>query len=44
MKNRRSIRNYTEKPVTKETIGRIISAAYFAPTAARIQGYQIIVV
>jgi len=44
MKNRRSIRNFTKKPVTKETIDRIISAAYFAPTAARIQGYHIIVV
>ncbi|MHA2298256.1 MAG: nitroreductase family protein [Candidatus Hodarchaeales archaeon] len=44
MKDRRSIRNYTFEPVRKEAIERIISAAYRAPSAARVQGYQIIVV
>lgn len=44
MKDRRSIRNYIDKPLPIEAIDRIISAAYFAPSAARMQGYQIIVV
>ena len=44
MRERRSIRNFKETPVSRETIERIISAAYFAPTAARRQGFHIIVV
>ena len=44
MKKRRSIRNFTKESVPNEIIIRIISTAYFAPTAARMQGYQIIVI
>jgi len=44
MKERRSIRNFIEAPVSKEIIDRIILAAYYAPTAARRQGFKIIVI
>ncbi|MCP4604102.1 MAG: hypothetical protein GY847_26865 [Proteobacteria bacterium] len=44
MEDRRTIRNYTGEPVSIAEIKRIIQAAYFAPSAAKVQGFQIVVV
>ncbi len=44
MKNRRSIRTFTNEPIPVDVTNKVISAAYFAPSAARRYGFQIIVV
>lgn len=44
IKKRRSIRAFTEKPVSKQTIIKLIDCARFAPTARNIQPWQFIVV
>ena len=42
--NRRSIREYSEKPVEKEKLARIFEAGRLAPTAHNAQDWQIIIV
>lgn len=42
--DRRSIREYSEKPVEKEKIARIFEAGRLAPTAHNAQDWQIIIV
>jgi len=41
---RRSIRKFTEKPITKEIIKKIIAAGMQAPTACDNRGYEFIVI
>ena len=41
---RRSIRKYKDIPIEWETLGRIIEAGSFAPSAGNIQNYRFIVV
>ena len=43
-KKRHSVRKYTNKPVEKEKLDKIIEAAHVAPTAANIQPVKIFVV
>jgi nitroreductase len=42
--NRRSIREYSEKPVEKEKLARILEAGRLAPTARNQQDWRIIIV
>lgn len=42
--NRRSIRAYTDEPVPRETIERLLAAAMSAPSAADEQPWQFIVI
>ncbi len=44
MKNRRSIRSYTNERIPVDVTNKVISAAYFAPSAARRYGFDIVVV
>jgi nitroreductase len=44
IKTRRSIRNYTDEPVSKETINDIIYAGRFAPSAENRQPWRFIVI
>ncbi len=44
MKNRRSIRTFTNEQIPVDVTYKVISAAYFAPSAARRYGFQIVVV
>lgn len=44
MRDRRSIRKFSNEPVSTEALSQIITTAYFAPTAANAQGFLIIVV
>lgn len=44
MENHRSIRSYTEEPVSDETLDMIINAAQHAPTSINGQGLSIIVI
>ena len=41
---RRSIRSYTEQPITEEALEKILEAAMYAPTARNTQSWQFIVV
>lgn len=41
---RRSIRTYTDKPVDKEIIEKIINAGIWAPSACNVQGWRFIVI
>jgi nitroreductase len=41
---RRSIRAYTDKPITKEALETIVDAARFAPTARGVQPWEFIVI
>jgi nitroreductase len=44
MMNRRSIRKYTDAPVTDEQITKILEAAMMAPSAGNAQPWQFVVV
>lgn len=44
LKLRRSIREYSDKPLPKEAIERIIDAARFAPTARNVQPWEFVVI
>jgi nitroreductase len=44
IKVRRSIREYKNKPVSKEVLEKIIDAARFAPTARGVQPWEFIVI
>lgn len=44
LKNRRSIRNFTNKPVSKNDINLIIDAARLAPSANNVQPWEFIIV
>lgn len=44
IKNRRSIRNFTDEPITKEVVNKIIEAAIYAPSACNQQGWKFIVI
>lgn len=44
IKIRRSIREYTDKPLTKEMLKEIVDAARFAPTARGIQPWEFIII
>ncbi len=44
IQNRRSIRKYTDQPVTEEQIREILEAAFWAPTAVNRQEWRFVVV
>jgi len=44
IKERRSIRKYTDKKIPEETIQKIIEAAGWAPSACNIQGWKFIII
>ena len=44
IKNRRSIRAFTDEPVTDEEIEKLIDAARWAPSAGNIQPWEFIIV
>ncbi len=44
IKLRRSIREYQDKPISREDIEKIIGAARYAPTARNIQPWEFVVV
>jgi nitroreductase len=44
IENRRSVREYGEKPVQKESLARILEAGRLAPTARNQQDWRILVV
>ena len=44
IKNRRSIRKYTDEPVTDEQVTKILEAAMMAPSAGNAQPWQFVVV
>ena len=43
IKTRRSIRNYEEKPVLKETISKIVEAGIWAPSSLNRQPWRFVV-
>jgi nitroreductase len=44
IRNRRSIRQFTDQVVSKEMISKLVEAARMAPTAGNAQAYQMVVV
>ncbi len=44
IKTRRSVREYKDKPIAKDTLKRIVDAARFAPTARGVQPWEFIVI
>lgn len=44
MKMRRSIREYQNRPISKEALERLIDVARFAPTARNVQPWEFIVI
>lgn len=44
MKIRRSIREYKDKPISKDILEKLIDAARFAPTARNVQPWEFIVI
>jgi len=44
LKTRRSIREYSNEPIAKEILEKIIDAARFAPTARNVQPWEFIVI
>ena len=44
VKTRRSVREYTDRPIPKDVLERIVDAARFAPTARNVQPWEFIVV
>lgn len=44
MKIRRSVREYKDKPISKEMLEKMIDAARFAPTARNVQPWEFIVI
>jgi nitroreductase len=43
LKTRRSVREYSDKEITKELLEKIVDAARFAPTARNVQPWEFIV-
>ena len=44
IRNRRSVRSYTDKPVERDKIERLLQAASFAPSASNRQEWRFVVV
>ncbi|MFC1804423.1 nitroreductase family protein [Candidatus Omnitrophota bacterium] len=44
IKNRRSIREYQDKPIPKDALEKLVDAARFAPTARGVQPWEFIVI
>lgn len=44
LKNRRSVRKYTEQPIDPETIKTILTAALMSPASKRTNGWEFVVV
>ena len=44
IKTRRSIRNFTDQPVSFELIKKIIKLGTYAPSACNIQGWHFIII
>ncbi len=44
IKNRRSVRDYTDEPVRDEDLEKVIEAAMYAPSSGNSQGWEFIVV
>lgn len=44
LQNRVSVRSFTDRPVTDETVETILRAAFRAPTSSNIQAYSVVVV
>lgn len=44
IRNRRSIRNFTEQPVDIELIKKIIEMGIYAPSACNIQGWRFVII
>lgn len=44
IKIRRSIREYKDKPIPKDTLEKLVEAARFAPTARNVQPWEFIVI
>lgn len=44
IKTRRSIREYSDKEITKEILERIVDAARFSPTARNVQPWEFVVI
>lgn len=44
IKTRRSVRNFQDKKVDKETIEKIIELATYAPSACNIQGWRFVII
>jgi len=42
--NRRSTRNFSDKPVSKETISELIESAIYAPSSCNMQAWNFIIV
>ncbi len=44
LEKRRSIREYKNKPIPRETLEKIVDAARFAPTARNVQPWEFIII
>jgi nitroreductase len=44
IKTRRSVREYSEKPISRDCLEMIVDAARFAPTARNVQPWEFVVV
>jgi nitroreductase len=44
LRTRRSVREYTDKQIPKESLEKIVDAARFAPTARNVQPWEFIVI
>ncbi len=44
IKTRRSVREYKDKPITKDILEKIVEVARFAPTARNVQPWEFIVI
>lgn len=44
LKNRRSIRKYTEEPISDEVINKLMTAALMSPSSKRTNGWEFVVV
>ena len=44
IKGRRSIRQFSEKPVEREQLGRLLEAARWAPSGGNLQKWRFVVV
>jgi len=44
IKNRRSTRNYKDRPISRDALQELVDAARFAPTARGVQAWEFIIV